>query len=127
MSDGAVQRFDIDEAQEVRPQVVVVSRGPVPLGAINYARRKVNRVIEQASRPVLFARVTLQRHADPARELPALVEVSLDVEGRIVRAHREAHDFREAIDLTQERLQDRLKHLADHRRSRVRGKTAPDE
>ena len=120
MSDGAVQRSDIDEAQVVAPRVVVVSRGAVPLDAINYARRKVNRAIDQAGRPVLFARVKLQQYADPARALPAIVEVTLDVGRRVVRAHASGHDFREAIDVAQERLRDRLRHLADDRRSHTR-------
>lgn len=120
MSDGAVQRSDTDEAQVVGPRVVVVSRGAVPLDAINYARRKVNRAIDQAGRPVLFARVTLQRYADPARALPASMEVTLDVGRRVVRAHASGHDFREAIDVAQERLRDRLRHLADDRRSHIR-------
>lgn len=126
MSDGAVQRSDIDGAPVVRPEVVVINRGAVPLGAINYARRKVNRVIDQAGRPVLFARVTLQRYADPARDLPAIVEVSLDVGRRVVRAHGSGHDFEEAIDLAQERLRDRLRHLADRRRSLTRSNAGPE-
>ena len=102
-------------------EIAVVSRGAVPEDARSYALQKIARVIEQAELPVLFARVKLLHHGDPARERSAVVEASLDVDGRLVRAHRGAHDFREAVDLAEERLRDRLRHLADHRRQLSRG------
>jgi ribosome-associated translation inhibitor RaiA len=41
-----------------------------------------------------------------------VVEVSIDIGRRVVRAHASGHDFLEAIDLAQERLRDRLKHTS---------------
>ena len=114
--------LDGEQAEVVDLRVAVVLRGPVPVEAVGYARRKISRVIQQAGRPVLFARVKLQRHRDLARQRPAVVDVSLDVNGQVVRAHCEGRDFPEAIDLAQEHLRDRLRHVANHRRSVVRGR-----
>lgn len=126
MPEGLVQGFDASNAVAAdAAEVAIVCRGDVPEHAVAYARQKISRVMERAELPVLFARVKLLHHGDPARERPAVVEASLDVDGRLVRARRAAHDFRAAVDLAEERLRDRLKHLADHRRQRSRG-GAPD-
>jgi hypothetical protein len=60
---------------------------------------------------------------------PAVVEAALDVNGRVVRAHRAGHAFEEAVDLVEARLRDRLGHLAQRRReqTRRRAETEPGE
>ena len=103
----------------MREDIAVVSRGEVPDDAVGYARQKIGHVIEWAALPVLFARVKLLQHHDPARERPAEIEVSLDISGDVVRAHQAARDFRTATDLVEARLQNRLRHMADHRRLRT--------
>jgi ribosome-associated translation inhibitor RaiA len=112
------QRFD--ESVESTPLVEVTTRGRVPAGAVNYARTKIARVIGRAGSPVLYAKVTLTRRPDPAVPRRAVVEAELDLNGRLMRAHRAGVDFKEAIDLVEARLADRLEHLAEHRKDRTR-------
>jgi ribosome-associated translation inhibitor RaiA len=83
-------------------------------------------VIERIPEPVLFARVKLSHAPDPAVERPAIAQVTVDVNGDVVRARRCAHDLREAIDLLQARLRDKLDHRAQHRHaSRRRPAASP--
>ncbi|MGZ4482647.1 MAG: sigma 54 modulation/S30EA ribosomal C-terminal domain-containing protein, partial [Gaiellales bacterium] len=59
-----------------------------------------------------FARVRLRRDADPALQRPAIAKASLDVNGRLVRAHVAAAGMHEAIDILEERMRRRLDELA---------------
>jgi ribosomal subunit interface protein len=83
-----------------------------------YAREKVARLARFAPGPILDVSIRLRHEADPARERPAVVEASLDIDGRPVRSQVAAPTMREAIDLLESRLQRRLAHLADRARSR---------
>ena len=114
MADGAVQTVEL----------AVVTRGAVPHGAVTHARHKIDRLIRRAGLPVLFGRVELLHHENPAVERPAVVKVTLDVAGRLLRAHRAAPSFREAVDLTEERLAERIRHL--HERRQTHGQPAPE-
>ncbi|HLF41272.1 MAG TPA: HPF/RaiA family ribosome-associated protein [Acidimicrobiia bacterium] len=107
------------QAPPGEPTVEVVVRGRVPDEAVAYARRKIAHLVRQVEAPVLFTRVKLSHREDPALERPAVVEAALDVNGRLVRAHRAAHAFHEAVDLVVARLEDRLGHLAQHREERT--------
>jgi hypothetical protein len=53
---------------------------------------------------VLFARVKLERMADPAVERPAVAEATLEVSGHPLRAHAAAEELEEAVDLLEDRL-----------------------
>jgi hypothetical protein len=77
--------------------------------------------------PVLFARVELSLHDDPARERPAFAKAELDVNGRMVRAHAAAGTRFEAIDQLDTRLRERLERAAHHeadKHLRFRGSAA---
>jgi ribosome-associated translation inhibitor RaiA len=87
----------------------------VPDETRRYARKRFGAVIERIPERVLFARVKLAHAPDPAVERPAIAQVTVDVDGQIVRAQLCAHDMREAIDLLQARLRDKLDHRAQHR------------
>jgi ribosome-associated translation inhibitor RaiA len=82
--------------------------------------RTLAKLARFASRPVLFARATLVREADPALERPATAKAALDVGGRIVRAHVAAPEMSEAIDLLAERLRGRLAELTRRETARRR-------
>ena len=104
--------------------VVVEARGEVSARERVYAQEKINRIVGLAPGPVLFARVDLTAHADPARERPAFATAELDVNGRLVRAHVAAATMLEAIDLLEARLRDRLEryaHRAEAQHLRHRG------
>ena len=94
--------------------VVVQARGEVSAAEREYARNKIARVRDVAPGPVLFVRVDLTAHADPARERPAFAKAELDVNGKLVRAHVAAATMFEAIDLLEGRLRERLERFAHH-------------
>jgi ribosome-associated translation inhibitor RaiA len=105
-------------------EVVVQARGEVSPAERDYAQDKIDRLLGLAPGPVLFARVDLTQHADPARERPAFAKAELDVNGRLVRAHVAATTMFEAIDLLEARLRDRLErfaHRAEAQQLRLRG------
>ncbi|MFS8102195.1 HPF/RaiA family ribosome-associated protein [Lentzea alba] len=100
--------------QAAAPEVQVSEHGTFPLGVADYAREKVAAVLPLAHEPVLSARVRLTRHEDPAVELPVVVQVNLDVNGRMIRAVAEGPTTREAVDVVEGRLRHRLERAARH-------------
>jgi ribosome-associated translation inhibitor RaiA len=107
----------------------VVTRGDVTDGARAYAQHRIGTVVEHIEDPVLFVRIKLTRAADPARDRPAIAQVSVDINGRVLRAQVAGHEMREAIDLVQARLRDKFQHRAERRRARRRrpGASLPGE
>lgn len=93
-------------------EVVVFARGNVSDDDRAYAQRKIERVEDLAPGPVLFARVELTAHSDPARARPAFAKAELDVDGRVVRAHAAATTVVEAVDALEARLRERLERTA---------------
>jgi ribosome-associated translation inhibitor RaiA len=89
-----------------------VVRGDIPATAVSEAEKKIRAVTRYASEPVLHARIRLTRSGDPARELPVIIQVNLDVNGRLVRAQVAARSAHEAIDLVHDRVRRRLEGLA---------------
>lgn len=107
--------------------VEIVVHGDIGSALKAYARDKVSRVTRLVPDPILSAQVTLRVAPNPARERPAIATASLDANGTPVRAHVAAHDVREAIDLLEDRLRDRLAHVATRRQAlRRRGPHAQD-
>jgi ribosome-associated translation inhibitor RaiA len=112
------------ESKSPPAEVFVQTRGEVTAADCAYARDKVARLRGLAPGPVLFARVDLTFHADPARERPAFAKAELDVDGTLVRAHVAAATMHEAIDLLEHRLRGRIERYAHHaeaRHLRLRG------
>ena len=93
--------------------VDVTTHGRLP-GAADYARTKVGGLGRFTHRPVLYARVKLTRHPDPAVERPVVAQANLDVDGRLVRVQVEGVTAREAIDRLEARLRHRLERTAEH-------------
>ena len=93
--------------------VDVTTHGRLP-GAADYARTKVGGLGRLTHRPVLYARVKLTRHPDPAVERPVVAQANLDVDGRLVRVQVEGVTAREAIDRLEARLRHRLERTAEH-------------
>lgn len=101
-------------AFSLQPISVFIS-GAVDPQARHYAQRRLSELVELIEEPILYGRMTLAMHADPAYPRPAVVRVTLDVNGDLVRAHVAGHSMLEAIDLVDQRLRDRIKHRAEHR------------
>jgi ribosome-associated translation inhibitor RaiA len=93
-------------------EVVVHTNGRVGDDERVYAQDKVAHVLKLASGPVLFAKVDLVAHADPAREQSAFAKADLDVNGQIVRAHAGATTMFEAVDRLEGRLRERVERYA---------------
>jgi ribosome-associated translation inhibitor RaiA/cold shock CspA family protein len=105
--------------------LVVVTRGDVADDARAYARRQIGAVIDHIDEPVLFARVKLTDAPDPARDRPALAQVTVDLNGEVVRAQVAGHVMREAVDLLQARLRDQLAHRDEHMQALRRRSSSP--
>jgi ribosome-associated translation inhibitor RaiA len=104
-----------DAVDQRTRELTIVTRGDVREGARAYAEQQLGAVIEHIDEPVLLARVKLTQAPDPARERPAIAQVSVDIDGDVVRAQLAGHVMHEAIDLLKERLRDKLQHRAEHR------------
>jgi ribosome-associated translation inhibitor RaiA len=105
-------------------EVLVQARGEVSKAERAYAHDKVEHLLRRVKRPVLFARVDLNLHADPAREHGAFAKAELDLNGRVVRAHVAAATMFEAVDLLEARLRERLERVEHHQEAkhlRMRG------
>jgi hypothetical protein len=101
-----------------RIDVQVVTRDPrIGPKAKAYARRKLASLARVAPAPVLHARVTLGRAADPGVARPVSAKALFDLNGRPVLARVSARRVEEAVDLLEARLRHRLEHLAGRRRA----------
>ncbi len=83
------------------------------------AREKVAAVAADAPGPVLDVELRLDHHADPARERPNHVQVTLSLDGRPLHAHRSAETMQEAIDRAVTRLRRQVEARAEEPQSRL--------
>lgn len=91
--------------------VTVVSRGGVHASDLVHARTKIAHVSRHVSEPILDATVKIIRYHDPALERPYVAQASLDVNGRMIRAHTAGKTAAEAIDALGERLTGQIERL----------------
>jgi len=98
------------DAQTV--QVQTQTRGAVPDDMAGFAVQQLNSLLRAASEPVLLARVKLTMSADPAVERPAIAQMSVDLNGRLVRAQATGETMREAVEHACDRLRTRLQRAA---------------
>lgn len=88
------------------------TQGEVPESEVSLAVRQVSSLLRVASEPVLFARVKLTTHADPAVERPAIAQINIDLNGRLVRVQSADETMRAAIEHACDRLRIRLERAA---------------
>jgi ribosome-associated translation inhibitor RaiA len=93
--------------------IEVLTRGEFP-GAAEYARRKIGGLGRLTHQRVLFARVKLTKHPDPAVQWPVVAQANVDVNGRLVRAQVEGYTLRDAVDRLEARLRHKLERIAEH-------------
>ena len=93
-------------------QVQAETRGAVPEDAAGFAVQQVSSVLRVASEPVLFARAKLTMSADPAVERPAIAQVNVDLNGRLIRVQAAGATMREAVEHACGRLRIRLERAA---------------
>lgn len=106
-------------------QVQTETRGAVQPSSMAVAVEKVRTALRHASEPVLFVRVKLTMAADPAVERPAIAQVNLDLNGRLIRAQADAESMRGAIDRLSDRLKIRLDRAARNWEAVGGGKPVP--
>lgn len=102
------------------PSIHLHTRGRVLPEDIDYARLKIAAALDSAQAPVHFVRAKLGVLPDPAVEAPAVVQVNVNLNGRLVRAQAACRTLHEAIDQVQDRLSDRLRR-ADRDWEAIRG------
>ena len=93
-------------------QVQAETRGVVPEGAVSLAVQRVSSLLGAASEPVLSARVKLTIVAGPAVERPAIAQVNIDLNGRLIRAQAAGVTMREAVGHACDRLRIRMERAA---------------
>lgn len=103
-----------DRSPTVHARVEVILRGSLPQRAKQYAADKVAVLVQLSPLPILHARVKLIRTQHRAVDEHVVAEVTLDVNGRPVRAHVAAASSHEAVDLAQDRLRRKLSQLGRH-------------
>ena len=94
------------------PYVHMQTQGDVSAADVDYARDRVEAALRHARDPVLFVRAKLSVLRDPAVARPAIAQVNLNLNGRVVRAQVARETLREAVDEVHDRLRDRLRRFA---------------
>lgn len=107
----------------VDPEVVV--RGDVAGRQVDAAVAKLRAACATAPRPILFARLLLAIEQDPALERPAVAKATVDVSGRVVRAHVACPTMDEAVDRLVDRVRHGIRLLAERRRDAPRQSGVP--
>lgn len=108
------------DSQTAFPAPEVLVRGDVPDDQVERAVEKMRAACATAPRPVLFARVELALEPNPSLERPAVAKASVDVSGRLVRAHVACPTITEAVDRLEDRVRRGIDRLAQRRRDRER-------
>ena len=93
-------------------EVQTQTHGRVPDSEVSLAVRRVSSLLRMASEPVLFARVKLTMHADPAVQRPAIAQINVDLNGRLVRVQSADETMRAGIEHACDRLRIRLERAA---------------
>ena len=91
----------------------VHTRGFVTRAEVDYTREKVEAALRHARDPVLFVRAKLTHQPDPALARPALVQVNVNLNGRILRAQVAAATMQEAADEAADRIRDLIERAAE--------------
>jgi hypothetical protein len=94
------------------PATVVELAGGIAEDLPDYAREKIAHVLAHTCRPVLYSRLRVVRHRDPAREHPVTAQVNVDLDGRPLRVQVAASTPREAVDKLVDRLALRVSRAA---------------
>lgn len=106
-------------------QIQAETRGAVPEGAVGLAVHRVSSLLRAAPEPVLFARVKLIMSADPAVQRPAVAQVNVDLNGRLIRAQAAGETMRAAVEHACGRLRTRLERAARNWEAVRGGRPAP--
>ena len=110
---------------EFEVQVISLANDDIPEDLVERAGDHIATLATHLRRPVLFARVKLDRSKDPAVLQPFYAEGTIDVDGAMVRAAATGASMKEAIDRLRDRLQQKIESAADRENSRTDRMAAP--
>jgi ribosome-associated translation inhibitor RaiA len=94
------------------PYVHLQTQGTVPAADIDYLREKMATVLRHTQEPMLFVRAKLAVQRDPAVARPAVAQVNVNLNGRVLRAQAARETLRLAVDEVQDRIRVRLQRAA---------------
>lgn len=97
--------------------VDISTEGEVSTEDRSRAVKTIGSVASTSGDHVLHASIRLRQAGDPALAEPAKARATIDLDGEPLRAHASGVTMTEAIDRLDERLRDRMTHVANHRRA----------
>lgn len=96
---------------------VFLDEGPVPESVRDDSASIMARLAGKAPRPVLFTRVKVRVDPDRDPDEEAVVQGTMDISGSIIRAQVAAPTPRDALNVLHDRLNRRLRRLAERRQT----------
>ena len=103
------------EETPTRPELAYKTDGPVPDVTRTRAQGMLDKLTDMAPRPILFGRVKAKVDQERDPDEQAIVQASMDVSGKIIRAEASASSIRQAMGIVESRLERRLMRLAERR------------
>lgn len=97
-------------------EIVHVEDGPMPSEVWEEADDMIYRLARKSPRPILFARVKIRVDEDRDSEEQTIAQATMDVSGEIIRAQVAAPAPRDALNALHDRMDKRIRKLADKRR-----------
>ena len=123
------ERVPASETEDIPLDVVCRGRS-VDSATLEYVRRKIFAAARASEAPIRFARVKITRDTHPSIAQAAIVAVTLDAGGHLIRAHAAGRTTRQAVDFVEERLRRQLvddRHRLEFLRRRRKEEGLPGE
>ena len=95
--------------------VRVTTRGPVPAGLAEDARKRIGALDRLVEEPILDAHVVLTQEENPRIERSARAEAEIDLNGHIIRGRVAEGEMRHAVDQLAEHLGRQLRSFVERR------------
>ncbi len=100
------------------PELNYHDEGPVPESVRDEAAAMVEKLASMTSRPIIFARVKVTVDEDRNPDEDSIVQGTIDVSGKLIRAQAAADTPLQALRVLEKRLERRLNRLAERREQR---------
>lgn len=113
-----------DAPEASTPTRQILTKGEVSTADHAYAEKRLDHLIESQSPTPSFVRMKLDQTSNRSGDTPARAEITLDVDGSVVRAHAAAMTMTEGIDLVVKRVQ---KNLGRRHTRNLRQPTTPTD
>ena len=94
------------------------SEGPVPGSIRDDGVAMVEKLASMSPRPIIFARVKVTVDQDRNPDEDSIVQGTIDISGKVIRAQAAADTPFQALRILEKRLQRRLNRLAERREQR---------